>query len=114
MYAHVAVVRGHVIYLVGVEGIINKKNNYMFNYNIHVCNQSIQHSEILVTDGRWIYGALQTRSTHFFQIEEHSTERFKSELVMRFLTKKTKLLGSARDGLHELIDQKDPVAMYKY
>ena len=52
MYAHVAVVRGHVIYLVGVEGIINKKNNYMFNYNIHVCNQSIQHSEILVTDGR--------------------------------------------------------------
>ena len=31
---------------------------------------------------------------------------------MRFLTKKTKLLGSARDGLHELIDQKDPVAMY--
>ena len=58
------------------------------------------------------YGALQTRSTQFFQIEEHSTKRFQSELVMRFLTEKTNLSGLARDGLHELIDQKDPVAMY--
>jgi hypothetical protein len=58
------------------------------------------------------YNALLERSKTFFSIEEHLTERFHSDLVMRFLKKKTKLLRFANDGLQDLINQRDRVAMY--
>ena len=58
------------------------------------------------------YMVLQQRTTAFFLIQTNTTDTFVSALMMRFIENKQGLSVFAQNGLQDLIEQRDAIAMY--